>query len=149
MALTVDGYAVLRQIGKNAELFTEIRADVSKTAQAFVIKQVKAKSTDIKALRKICKALGDEDFNLIVESMKDSAITSLIKKFDKHNPQLAVSDAGWRRKHALALATGDADPATKPEPVKRPKKAGTAKKAKPAALDRLSNEIFEALKRRD
>ena len=62
--------------------------------------------------------------------MKDSAITSLIKKFDKHNPQLAVSDAGWRRKHALALATGDADPATKPEPVQEAEKSRYRKEGK-------------------
>jgi hypothetical protein len=108
---------------------------------------LKAKSTDIKALQEICEKLGDEDFGLLIESMKDTTVKALVTKLDKHHPELKASDARWRRRHALTLATRHAVPTPKPEPVKKPRKTA-AGKAKPAEPKRLTHEVFDALKRR-
>ncbi len=51
MALAVDGFLVLQQIGGHAELFEDIRADVNKQAIALLLKQI-AKA-DLAKLRKI------------------------------------------------------------------------------------------------
>jgi hypothetical protein len=63
--------------------------------------------------------------------MKDSQIKSLITKIDKHNPDVKASDPEWRRNQVRALAKGSIEPAPKPEPIAKQKKAkGTALKPK-------------------
>lgn len=146
MPLAIDGFKILREISKNAEVFPDVRLDAAKAAQSFVEKQLKAKSTDIKALQKICERLGDDNFSLVVECMKDAAVKTLINKIDKYHPDLKSSDAGWRRRHAVALGTGSAAPTPKPEPAKKARKP-SARKAKTEPT-RLTQEVFDALKRR-
>jgi hypothetical protein len=150
MALVVDGFKVLRKLSKQPELFAAVSLDATKAAQSLVEKQLKAKSTDSKALAKIYSALGSENFGLVIEGMKDSAVKSLVARLDKHNPQIKAADANWRRRHAIALASGSTEPLPKPERVKKEKKATTARKSptKPADPPRLSHEVFDALKRR-
>ncbi len=147
MPLAIDGFKILRKISKNSELFPDIRSDAAKAAQSFVEKQLKAKSTDLNAIQEICARLGDENFGLVVESMKDATIKTLVTKLDRHHPNLKTSDAGWRRRHAMALATRHTAPTPKPEPSKKPRKPA-ARKAKAAEPMRLSTEVFDALKRR-
>jgi hypothetical protein len=147
MALAINGFEILGRISNNAELFRDVRLDVAKTAQAFVEKQLKAKSTDITVLRNIRDELGKDNFDLVVECMKDAPIKTLLGRLDKFHPELKKSDATWRRRHLIALAGNTAEPTPKPEPVKKTKPT-SSRRAKAAAPTRLSSEVFDALKRR-
>jgi hypothetical protein len=147
MALAIDGFKVLRKISENIDLFADVRLDAAKSAQSFVEKQLKAKSTDLQTLRRIRDGLGRENFDLVVDNMKDAPIKTLVSKLDKFHPELKKSDGPWRRRHFIALAASDAEPTAKPEPVKKAKKP-SGRSTKGAAPARLSNEVFDALKRR-
>ena len=51
MILALDGFEVLRRLGKHAEVFEVVRGDVDKQARALVVKCLKAKSIGFDALR--------------------------------------------------------------------------------------------------
>lgn len=141
MSIALDGFKVLRRLGKNPEAFAAVRADVDKTARALVVKCLKAKSVDIEALRDIATALGDEAFELLVEGFKDAEIKSMLTRLDKHFPDLKTGTAAARRQQLKALASGDADPA----PPKPTKKTTTKKTPKKAAAEpaRLQSEVMD------
>src|ERR1700754_2938267 len=99
MSIALDGFEVFRQLGKHAEVFAPIRADVDKQAKALIVKCLKAKSVGLDALRHIRKALGEDQFGLILEGLKDSEAKSILTRIDKHHPELKVGSAAWRRQH--------------------------------------------------
>ena len=72
MSIALDGFEVFRQVGKHFEVFAPIRADVDKQARALVIKCLKAKSVGLDAFRDIRRALGQEQFGLVLEGLKDT-----------------------------------------------------------------------------
>ncbi len=122
MALDLDAFAVLRTIGEQAALFANVRAEASKLARALIVKKLKSKDADLKAVRDLRRALGDETFGLIIDGMKDAEVKSLSAKLDKHHPELKTANAAWRRRHLSALGSGAEEPAAKP--VKAKKVAG-------------------------
>ena len=140
MSIALDSYEVLRAIGKHADVFKPVRAEVDKAARALVVKCLKAKAVGLDALRDISGALGSEPFELLVEGLKDAELKSILSRLDKHHPELKTASAAWRRQHLLALATGEA-PAS--PPAKAAKK-GAAKKAKaePARLHSETMDVF-------
>ncbi len=144
MSIALDSYQVLRAIGKHAELFKPVRAEVDKTARALVVKCLKAKAVDIEALRDIHGAVGNEAFELLVEGLKDAELKSILTRLDKHHPELKSASAAWRRQHLLALATGTA---AAPPPAKAAKKSA-AKKAK-SEPERLHSETMDVFKQGD
>jgi len=74
MSIALDGFEVFRQVGKHAEVFAPIRADVDKQARALVAKCLKAKSVGLDALRDISNALGQEQFGLVLDGLKDTEV---------------------------------------------------------------------------
>lgn len=138
MPIALDGFDVLRQIGKHPDAFALARADVDKQARALVTKCLKAKSIGYDGVREIHKAIGKEQFGLLVEGLKDAEVKSILTKLDKHRPELKNGTAAWRREHLTALADGSSDPS--PPPVKA--KKATAKKAK-ATPTRLHSEVMD------
>lgn len=143
MAIVADGFQVLRRIGKHAELFRTIRADVDKAALALMTKALKAKSLDAVVLKSLHRAL-DEDFALIVEGLKDTDIKSVVTKLDKHHPDAKSGTAAWRRQHLLALADGSVEPSAPPEkPAKKGKAAKAPSKKTKAEPERLSSEVMD------
>ena len=126
MALEIDAFHVLRAIGSEPSPFAAIRAEIAKatgkftdTLRALLVKQVKANAGDLDALRSVRRALGAQTFDLVTEGMKDSEITTLVGKIDKHHPEQKVANEVWRRGHLRALAAGAIEPAAQPE--KKPK----------------------------
>src|SRR5690242_18307836 len=99
MALDVDGFAVLRSISSHSNLFPDLVRDVSKVARTLVVKQIKAKNTDIVSIRHIESALGSGAFSLVIDGMPDAQIKTLVSKLDKFHPGLKTETAQWRRKH--------------------------------------------------
>jgi hypothetical protein len=123
MAVELDGYAVLRRIGKKPEAFPALALDTKKAARALVLKQLKAKAADVARLRTVRTALKPEAFDLVVDGLSDAEAKVLVAKFDKHHPQIKMLDAPARRAHLRALADGSAEPTAKPKAVPKAKAA--------------------------
>ena len=142
MALALDGYFVLKRIGKNPKAFAGVKSDATKAAISLVSKQLK--TADLETLRGVRKALNEESFALVVDSFSDAQTKSLASKFDKHNTALKSVNADARRRHLLALATGAMEPAEKAARAKKisaPERK-TAKGGK--KLNRLFSESMSA-----
>jgi hypothetical protein len=126
MAIDVDGFGILRSIGENPQIFSDIAVEINKTARAFVTKQLKAKTSDLARVRAVHGAIGGEAFTLILEGFTDRATTAFAKKLDKDRPEIASASSEWRRNRIEELARGAAEPASKV-----PKKVRGATRAEP------------------
>jgi hypothetical protein len=146
MALELDGIAVLGGVAKHPDAFPDIAIDARKAARALVVKQLKAKGTDLSRLRAICRALGGE-FPLLVDGLSDAEVKSLTAKFDKFHPDLATGPNHERRQHLMALADGSIEPALKPITPVKSKPPSTKKPAKDAPLERLSSKAAAAVRK--
>jgi len=82
MSIALDGFEVFRQVGKHAEIFAAIRADVDQQARSLVAKCLKARSFGLGAFRDIRKALGQEQFGLALEGLKETELKSLLTRLD-------------------------------------------------------------------
>jgi hypothetical protein len=122
MALDVDGFAVFRSIGSHPGTFAAIASELAKVARALVVKQIRHKGTELKAVREVRTALGPEAFNLIADGMDDAQIKSLAAKLDKHNSELKRSSSATQRLHLLALAAGSSEPLEKTKSAQGPAK---------------------------
>ena len=142
MSIALDGFEVFRQLGKHADVFAPIRADVDKQARTLVVKCLKAKVVGLDALHDIRKALGLEQFELLIEGLKDTEVKSVLTRIDKHHPEVKGGSAAWRRQHLGALAEGLLAPHA--PPVKA-KKAGKKSKGEPA---RLHSEVVDVYARK-
>jgi uncharacterized protein (DUF4415 family) len=141
MSIALDGFEVLRQIGKHADVFALVRVDVDKAARAMVVKCLKAKAVGVDALRDIRRALGDDAFDLLLDGMKDAEIKSVLTRLDKHFAGLKTGCAADRSRQLKALADSTAEPSAPPA---KPTKKAAAKKAKKAgAPARLQSEVMD------
>jgi hypothetical protein len=136
MSIALDGFEVFQKLGEHAEVFAPIRADIDKQARALVVKCLKAKAVGPTALCNIRKALGKEQFELLIEGLKDAEVKSVLTRIDKHHPEIKNASVTWRRQHLGALADGSSTPHL---PVAKAKKA-SKKKAEPA---RLHSEVVD------
>jgi hypothetical protein len=138
MSISLDGFEVLQKVGKHADVFGAIRADVDKQARALIVKCLKAKSVGLSQLRDIRRALGEEQFGLVLEGLKDAELKSMLTRLDKHHPDMKTAATVWRRQHLNALADGSATPQFPPVKVKKT----SSKKAK-AEPPRLHSEVID------
>jgi hypothetical protein len=113
MALDIDGFAILQRIGARPSAFSAVATEVAKAARTLVIKQIKHKSTDLAASRNICKTLGHNELNSILDGLAAAQIKTLLNRWDKHSPELKTSSAPWRRQHLSALVDGKVEPAAR------------------------------------
>jgi hypothetical protein len=149
MSIALDGFEVLRDIGKHADVFKPVRAEVDKAARALVTKCLKAKSVGLEALRDIARALGGDAFELLLDGLKDTEVKSVLTRLDKHFPEMKTGTAAARRQHLKALADGSADPS--PPPAKPAKKTKAVKKAAKAEAEpeRLHSEVMDLFRQGD
>src|SRR5215469_3518438 len=138
MSIALDGFEVFRQVGKHAEIFAAIRADVDQQARSLVAKCLKARSFGVGAFRDIRKALGQEQFGLALEGLKETELKSLLTRLDKHHPGMKGGAIGWRRQHLNALADGSSKPHA--PPTKAKKASGKKTRDEPA---RLRSEVVD------
>jgi hypothetical protein len=148
MALEINGYAVLRNLGSHPETFSEVGEDVSKIAQKLVVKQIRARSTDLNSLRDICNVIGKEALSLILDGMADAQIKTLVAKHDKHHPELKTSNSAWRRRQARLLAEGSVEPAAKATSMAKPRQTKKAVSQKPSEPETLSYASAGARRKR-
>ena len=142
MPIALDGFEVFQQIGRHAGLFAPIRADVEKQAMTLVVKWLKAKSVDLDGIRAMFGALGNAQFGLVLDGLKDADIKSVLTRIDKHHPDVKQGSARWRRDHLNALADGSSAPHAAPAKAKK----ATVKKAKGEASaepSRLKSEVID------
>jgi hypothetical protein len=141
MANELDGFKVLRRIGKHAAEFSDVAVDARKAARSLVAKQLKAKSTTLQTLCKIHEIVGGKAFIFLVEGLSDADVTALVSKFDPHHPELKAANPAWRRARLAALASGKVEPATtSPAPPKTTLRtsAKTSAAKPPERLDSLA-----------
>ena len=110
MAIDINGFAALRRIGKHEKAFPDIAVDARKAARALFAKQLKAKSTSLKGLRKIRRAVGGKNFSLLLDGMNDAEVAVLVARLDRHHPDRQTANPAWRRRHVNALAKADIEP---------------------------------------
>lgn len=146
MALDLDGFAALRSIAAHPRAFQDIPLEASKAARSLVLKQLKAKGSDAKTLHNVRKALGTEQFSLLLDGIAEKDVKSLLSKFDKHHPELKESNARWRLQHLRSLADGTLDPVAKPQPA--PKRRKATRKPKASEIERLSSKAMGAVRKR-
>jgi hypothetical protein len=145
MALDVDGFGVFRAMASAPDVFGAITAEVNKTARTLAVKQLKAKSSNIQNFRDVRRALSAE-FELVLEGMKEAELKTLVRKFDKHHPELKLADARWCLRHLSALASGSRQPLEKPKSPKRK----TEQRSRPLKerQERLSSRAMGAVRKR-
>jgi hypothetical protein len=139
MSIALDGFGLLRQIGKHPNVFALVRLDVDKQARALVVKCLKARSAGPGLVRDIYKALGEEQFRLLVEGLKDADAKSIVTRLDQHHPDVKGGTAGWRRQHLNALADGSSEPLAPPATVET---AAAKTKTEPSRLQSNVVDIF-------
>jgi hypothetical protein len=135
MSTAINGFAVLEAIGRHADLFGGLRADVNKAALSLVKKHLKAKGMALADFRALQAGLTRDVLALIIEDLTDTDLKSLAKKLDPYLPDLTTAKAGTLRSHLRALADAEAEPSPKPVKAKKTstgKAASADKKAKPA-----------------
>ncbi|HEY7300502.1 MAG TPA: hypothetical protein VH684_21610 [Xanthobacteraceae bacterium] len=147
MALDIDGFAVLRSIGEHPNTFPSIAGEAAKIARGLVVKQLKARASNLKSMRDICAALGAHAFDLILDGLTDDQVKSLVAKIDKHHPDLKMASPEWRLQRVRTLAHGTA------EPVEKQRAAAKSTKLKvstqqPPAPERLGYMSAGAKRRR-
>jgi len=139
MPLVIDGSALLGAIASNRKAFSETQAAVDKAAVSIVIAQLKIKGLTVEQLKKVCAAIGEETFALILDRMDAKAISTLVGKLDKHHPERSTASPVWARGHVRALARGSVEPAekqvTRRRTSKTQKKAAEEKPFWPASMD--------------
>jgi hypothetical protein len=146
MALEVDGFAILRTVGVHPHVFKAIVADTAKAARSLVARQIAHRNTGLKTVRDIRGLVGPEAFSLIMDSMSDAQIRSLMAKLDRHAAPAKIAE-GTERRHILALADGSVQPAPQPAdapPPTRPKK----KPAPPSQPGRICFKSAAAIRKR-
>jgi 16S rRNA G1207 methylase RsmC len=130
MALEFDGFDAWRAIAESPETFASLRAEAAKSARTALTKFAKAKATGLAELRRARKAVGKDQFRLLVDGMKDAEVKALVARLDRHHPEQKGAEPAWRRQHFLLLVKGDVEPTEKPKkPVKKPKAAARPKEA--------------------
>jgi hypothetical protein len=146
MSIALDGFEVLRRIGKHAELFAPVRGEVDKQSRALVVKYLKTKSVGLDALREVREALGQELFALVIDGLKDTDIKSILTRLDKHHPDVKAGTMSWRRQHLNSLLDGASIPQAAPVKAKKT----SAKKAKKADAEppRLKSETVDIFSER-
>ena len=148
MALDLDGFAALRSIGSNPRAFSNIALEAGKTARLLVLKQLKAKESNARVLRDVRKALGSEQFGLLLDGLGEREVKTLVGKCDKYHPELKDSDARWRLQHLRGLAEGVFEPADNPTAAPKRATIRKATKRKASDPDRLSSKAMGAVRKR-
>jgi hypothetical protein len=154
MAIDFNGFTALGSIGAHPGAFPDIAAEARKVARSLIVKQLK-KTAKLDSTRGIRKALGNDTFDLIIDSMTDAEVKTLLGKLDKYHPSFKTSGSGWRRQQLLALADGSAEPAERPKAWTKSKSGsksasrnGSKTKASSEEPSRLSSLAMGAVRKR-
>jgi hypothetical protein len=138
MPLDMDGFRVLGSIAAHPTAFQDIAKEINAVARTLVVKQIRAKGTNLSRFREIYAALGADALNLAIDGLPDTQVKSLLGKLDKHNPEIASFTGDWGRRTILALADGTVSAAPKTKAAPKPKAPRTKPNAAPEVLNYAS-----------
>lgn len=136
MPLELQGYDVLAEIARHRETFEPVRKDVIRTAHQLVAKTLKARTTDLKRVREMRGAIGEDALFTVVDGLDPSAVKSLVAKLDKYHPDQKAGDTAWQLRHFTALVRGEVEPVKKTAKAK----AKAKKRAKEAAKSQKAHK---------
>lgn len=123
MSLSINSRVVLRTIAEHPEVYPELQPELPELARKLLLKQVKAKSTDVSLLKKLYQVAGADNLEAIFDGMTEKEMIGLVKRTDSHSPfAKAGEDARAIRRHVSDLATGRVQPSTKAAKVPAAKK---------------------------
>jgi hypothetical protein len=134
MPLDMDGFHVLGSIAAHPAVFQDIAKEINAAARTLVVKQIRAKGTNLTGIREVYAALRVEAFNLAIEGLPDAQLKLLVRKLDKHHPEMVSFTGEWGRRHIMALADGTVSPAPKSKATPKPKTPRTKPDAAPEVL---------------
>lgn len=138
--MRLDGFAILKSVADNVELFSDARDVVDKAALSILAAQLKAKMFDLDCLKQTCSALGIETLTLVLQHFPDSVPKTLVSKIDPHHAKVATDNVNWMRSHIVALASGEATP--EPKPASETKKPSKGKKKPKSEQDILAESFW-------
>lgn len=141
MAIHLDGHAVFAAIGAYPTAFPDLSTDVAVAAEKLLVKQVKAKGLTLDGLRGLFKAIGGDLATVLLDTLKDTEVATLVKKLDKNRAGLEPAPARALL-HDLGMGVRELE-ADKPKPPTKPKPAS---KKKPAKGLMETTNAFEATK---
>ncbi|UDL93252.1 hypothetical protein LGH83_11625 [Lichenihabitans sp. PAMC28606] len=127
MPVEIDGFAVLGAIARAPQAFGSVKGEVIKTAKALIGKQLKDKSVTCDSLVFIAQAVDHEAFDLIIDTMTDAELKSLLAKVDKNNIDVKAAAPADQRRHLIALAWQKIAPASKAVTPKAPKQPSASR----------------------
>ena len=124
--MSLDGFAILRAVARQSELFSDVRAAVDKAALAILTAQLKARTFDLARLKRTRKAVGAKMLAAILKELPATVAKALAAQIDPHRPSYATGSAPRARSHVMALARGAATPAPERQGASK-RKARSAK----------------------
>jgi hypothetical protein len=138
--MRLDGFAILKSVADNAELFSDARDVVDKAALNIVMTGLKAKTFDLDCLKRTRGALGVDTLALVLQHFPDTVPKALMARIDPHHPKAGTDNANWIRSHILALASGVVNP--EPKPPMTSTKMPSKRKKKPKSEENTLAESF-------
>lgn len=114
MNVVIDSYGLLAAIGRHRPAFAAIDALVGKQATALLTAQLKHKSLDLSAFRSVVAAVGEEPFELFLDTVDGKLLRGITKKIDPHAPIAKSDHDDALRGHLIGLATERFQPTAKP-----------------------------------
>jgi hypothetical protein len=79
MSLALDGYDILRRIGANPNASSALKADLAKTAETLLKKQLKDRALSLEGYKSVLDVLGEVPMRMMLEAMTPPEILALAK----------------------------------------------------------------------
>jgi hypothetical protein len=141
--MRLDGFAILKSIAEDVDLFSDTRDVVDKAALNILTAQLKAKTFDLDRLKRTCSAIGADTLALVLQHFPDAVPKTLIGRIDPHHAKARTDNANWMRSHIVALASGAAKPEPKPQ-VTETKTPSKGKKKPKSEEEILANSFWSS-----
>jgi hypothetical protein len=123
---TSDGFAIFKAIAVNRDVFSAVESAINQAAQKILVAAVKNSALDLNRLLALRRAVGAEEFGLLLDDLSAGDLRKIIKKADRHLPGIANKIEDELRTHIERLATGSVDVSAEPErPTRRPRSRAT------------------------
>lgn len=131
MTLEIDGAAVLTAIARSPDAFGMTPFNVNALATSVLLANMKGTKVSLPGVRSTFKAIGFQNFAVVIDQMPPKDLASALKKIDPRNTSLKDSDESSKRAHFVKLAEGAVDPATAAPRAPRATSPKTPKETKP------------------
>jgi hypothetical protein len=119
---TSDGFAVFKAIADNRDVFSTVESAINQAAQKIMVAAVKNSALDLNRLSGLRRAVGPDEFGLLLDYLSAADLKRILKKTDRHLPGVADKTEDEQRTHIERLAAGSVKVSAKPErPPSRPR----------------------------